>query len=53
MKPRIRKKGKDNKGNTIFIIEGEIEGKLCTKVLNPSKLWTMLKSPKITKEKTK
>lgn len=50
MKPIIRKKGKDTQGNARYVIQKLVDGKLEVISLNPTKIWTILKSTKITKE---
>ena len=53
MKPRIRKKDKDKKGNSRYILEWEENEKLMTFSLNPTKLLDYIKKSKILKENVK
>ena len=51
MKPRIRKKDKDKKGNSRYILEWEEDGKIRNHALNPHKLLDYLQKSKIIKKK--
>jgi len=46
VKPRIRKKGKDKKGNSVYLLEWEEDGKIRTFTLNPAKLIDYAKKSK-------
>ena len=50
MKPRIRKKDKDIKGNSRYILEYEEDGKIKNFALNPDKLLDYFKKSKNIKE---
>lgn len=43
MKPRIRKKDKDKKGNSRYVLEWEENGQIKTFALNPKKLLDYIK----------
>ncbi len=50
MKPRIRKKGKNQDGTTRYVIEWIEEGKFHTFAINPAKYLDYVKKSKISKE---
>ncbi len=51
MKPRIRKKGKDTKSNSRYILEWEEDGKLMTFSLNPKKMLKEIIKPMFKEKK--
>jgi hypothetical protein len=51
MKPRIRRKDKDRKGNIRYVLEWSEHGEIKTFALNPTKLLDYIKKSKISKEK--